>query len=162
MLMPDIAAFLDAVGAEGALVGLDPGTKTIGVAVCDERRTLASPLETIRRTKLRADIEQLRGLIEGRNAKGFIIGMPFNMDGSAGPRAQSVRAFSRHIEDAFGLPVLYQDERLSSFVVEEAMIEADMRAMKRAQRIDALAAAHILESALEEMTRTAPLEKGSA
>ena len=136
---------------DGALLGLDPGTKTIGVAISDERRTLASPLETIRRTKLTADIARLRELVDYRSAKGIVLGMPLHMNGDAGRRAQSVRAFSRSIEDALGLPVLHWDERLSTIAAEEAMIAADVSRAKRAELIDAHAAATILQGALERL-----------
>jgi len=151
-LVPDAPTFLRQVGATGALLGLDPGTKTIGVAISDERRTLASPLETVERNGLAHDFEQLGQVIRERRACGIVLGMPVNMDGSMGRRAQSVRAFSRHIEDAFGLPVLHWDERLSTVAAEEAMIATDTRRAKRAARIDAAAAASILQGALETFT----------
>lgn len=148
MLAKDAPDFLARVGHTGALLGLDPGTKTIGVAICDERRTLASPLETIERSKLQHDIARLATLIAERNAIGIVLGMPVNMDGSAGRRAQSVRAFSRSIESALGLPVLQWDERLSTVAAEEAIIDADLKRAKRAGRIDAAAAASILQGVL--------------
>jgi len=135
----------------GALIGLDPGTKTIGVAISDERRHHASPLETIRRTRLTADLERLNSLIEHREAKGLIVGMPLNMDGSAGRRAQAVRAFIRSLEDTFALPVLQWDERLSTFAADEAMKETGMRRDKRAALIDSAAAAIILQGALDRL-----------
>lgn len=144
-------SFMAAIGPSGALLGLDPGTKTIGVAVCDERRSLASPLETITRTKLRNDLDRLRHFIEERDATGIILGMPVNMDGSSGPRAQSVRAFSRSIEDAFGLPVLHWDERLSTVTAQQNMIASGLNRKTRAKRIDAMAAAEILQTALDRL-----------
>jgi putative Holliday junction resolvase len=143
--------FLAMTGTDGALLGLDPGTKTIGVAISDEGRGHASPLETIARSKLTEDMERLRAVIEERDVKGIVLGMPVNMDGSAGPRAQSVRAFSRSIEQALGLPVLQWDERLSSVAAEEAMIATGMNRKARAERIDAMAAAEILRGALERL-----------
>jgi putative Holliday junction resolvase len=140
----------------GALIGLDPGTKTIGVAISDERRTLASPLETIHRTKLKADLARLRELVDYRAAKGIVLGMPLHMNGDAGRRAQSVRAFSRSIEDALGLPVLHWDERLSTVAAEEAMIAAEFSRAKRAARIDAHAAAAILQGALDRLAVIRP------
>ena len=148
-------AFLDRIGPTGALLGLDPGTKTIGIAVCDERRTLASPLETIERDGLRHDLARLAGVIAQRQVVGIVLGMPVNMDGTAGRRAQSVRAFSRSIEDAFGLPVLQWDERLSTVAAEEAMLDAEVSRAGRAKksgRIDAAAAASILQGALGVFT----------
>jgi len=137
---------------DGALIGLDPGTKTIGVAISDERRTLASPLETIHRTRLTDDLVALRRIIEDRKAVGLIIGMPLHMNGDAGRRAQSVRAFSRSLEDTFGLPVLQWDERLSTFSADEAMKEAGVRRDKRAAVIDSAAAAVILQGALDRLS----------
>lgn len=135
----------------GALLGLDPGTKTLGVAVSDERRTLASPLETIARGRLKDDLDRLAQIAAARRASGIVMGMPLHMDGRAGRRAQSVRAFSRSVEDALDLPVLFWDERLSTVAAEEAMIAADVSRAKRAGRVDALAAASILQGALERM-----------
>lgn len=146
--------FSQAVSA-GALLGLDPGTKTIGLAICDERRSLASPLETIWRKRLTDDVEKLRAVIDARQVVGLVIGMPLNMDGSAGRRAQSVRAFSRSIEDAFGLPVLQWDERLSTFSADESMKEAGLRRDKRAKAIDSAAAAIILQGAIDRLSELA-------
>lgn len=145
--------FASAVPA-GALIGLDPGTKTIGVAVSDERRTLASPLETVRRTRLTDDLVKLRDILDARQAVGLVVGMPLNMNGSAGPRAQSVRAFARSLEEAFGLPVLQWDERLSSYTADEAMKDAGVRRDKRAARIDSAAASIILQGALDRLATT--------
>ncbi len=143
--------FLAMIGPEGALLGIDPGTKTIGLAVSDERRGHASPLHTIARSKLTQDLESLRAVVTDREICGIVLGMPVNMNGTAGPRAQSVRAFSRSIEDALGLPVLHWDERLSSVAAEEAMIAAGMNRKARAERIDAMAAAEILRGALDRL-----------
>ena len=155
MLARNTAEFLKRVGHTGALLGLDPGTKTIGVAICDERRTLASPLETIERNGLKHDIERLRQVIAQREAIGIVLGMPVNMDGTAGRRAQSVRAFSRSIEDALVLPVIHWDERLSTVAATEAMIDANVSRAKRTTRIDAAAAASILQGALETFAASA-------
>ena len=147
--------FAEAVG-NGPLIALDPGTKTIGVAVSDDARTLASPLETIRRSKLREDIARLLSHVEQRMIKGIVIGMPLNMDGSVGRRAQSVRAFGRSIEEGLGLPVLYWDERLSTFAAGEAMKAAGVPHRKHAEKIDAMAAAEILQGALDRLATAAP------
>lgn len=138
-----------AVVPTGALLGLDPGTKTIGIAVSDERRTLATPLETIQRTKFKADAARLSEIVKERGITGIVVGMPVNMTGDAGPRAQAVRAFIRSVEDALGLPVLPWDERLSTVAVERTMIEADMSRAKRAAQVDRAAAAFILQGALD-------------
>jgi len=140
---------------EGALVGLDPGTKTIGVAISDERRSLASPLKTIQRTRLTDDLLELKRTIDERKVAGIVVGMPLHMNGDAGRRAQSVRAFSRSLEDAFGLPVLQWDERLSTFSADEAMKEAGVRRDKRAAVIDSAAAAVILQGALDRLSEIA-------
>ncbi len=143
--------FLSAIGKSGALIGLDPGTKTIGVAVSDERRSLASPLETIERLKFAQDAARLKSLMQGRTVAGFVIGMPVHMEGDAGRRAQSVRAFTRNLEQIIDLPALYWDERLSTVAVERAMIDADLSRAKRAARIDAHAAAFILQGAIDRL-----------
>ena len=140
--------------AAGALIGLDPGTKSIGVAISDERRTLASPLNTIWRTRLTDDLQKLRGIIEVRKVAGIVVGMPLNMDGSAGRRAQSVRAFARSLEDAFDMPVLQWDERLSTYAADEAMKVAGVRRDKRAERIDSAAASIILQGALDRLSES--------
>ena len=158
-LAKDARAFLDMIGTQGALLGLDPGTETIGVAICDERRTLASPLETIARSKLAVDLARMGVLVRERGAVGIVLGMPYNMDGTAGRRAQSVRAFSRSIEEALGLPVLHWDERLSTVAADEAMRETDRDRIARATRIDAVAAASILQGALGVFTGIAAQER---
>lgn len=133
------------------LIGLDPGTKTIGVAVSDGLLTLAQGLETIKRTKFAADAARVAELARINNAFGLVIGLPLNMDGSEGPRAQSVRAFVRNLGAYCDLPVLLWDERLSTVAAERAMIEADVSRKKRAERIDAVAAAFILQGVLDRM-----------
>lgn len=150
--------FIAALPASGALLGLDPGTKTLGVAVSDERRTLATPLETIQRTKYKADAARLSEIIAERSITGLVVGMPVNMEGDAGPRAQAVRALIRSLEQSFGLPVLPWDERLSTVAVERAMIDADMTRSKRAAVVDRAAASFILQGALD---RLAVLSQGS-
>jgi putative holliday junction resolvase len=144
----DPAAFVQAVGAQGPLLGLDPGTRTIGVAISDFRWTLASPFTTIRRAKLAGDAAQLKALIDAERIVGLVIGMPYNMDGSSGPRAQSVRAFRRALGDHIDLPMLFWDERLSSEAAEQTLKDAGRSAVERQARIDAAAAAHILLDAL--------------
>ena len=150
--------FAAALPATGALLGLDPGTKTLGIAVSDERRSLATPLETIQRTKFKEDAARLAQIITERSVTGLVVGMPVNMEGDAGPRAQAVRALIRNLEQAFGLPVLPWDERLSTVAVERAMIDADMTRSKRAAVVDRAAAGFILQGALD---RLAVLAQGS-
>jgi putative holliday junction resolvase len=145
------------LAADGRLMALDVGSKTIGVATSDVTRTLATPLTTLRREKLRADLAALAGLATKHQVKALLIGLPLNMDGSEGPRCQSVRQFANNIA-AHGppalaaLPIAFQDERLSTAAVTRGMIDDyDMSRAKRAERIDAAAAAWILESALARL-----------
>lgn len=137
--------------APGALMGLDPGTRTIGVAVSDGLRMTATALTTIRRRKFAQDAEQLAGLVRDRAITGLVVGLPRNMDGSEGPRAQSARAFARNLADRLGLPVALWDERLSTAAAERTLLEADTSRRRRAQVIDALAAQHILQGALDRL-----------
>lgn len=145
------AEFAAALPAGGALAGLDLGSKTIGVAFCDAGWQFASPAETVARKKQSADFAELRRLAAGRRIAGFVLGYPINMDGSAGPRAQSTRAFARALENEFALPVLLWDERMSTQAVARELIAADTSRMRRAARIDALAAAHILQAAIDAL-----------
>jgi putative Holliday junction resolvase len=133
------------------LIGLDLGTKTIGVAVSDARRSLATPLETLKRGKFTADAAALGAIAAGRGACGFVLGLPRNMDGSEGPRAQASRAFARNLVRALGLPAALWDERLSTVAVEKALIAADSSRKRRAEVVDRMAAAHILQGALDRL-----------
>jgi putative holliday junction resolvase len=139
-----------AAAAHGKLAGLDVGTKTVGLATCDATWSFAGPAETIRRTKFTADLEQLRKFIAAKQIAGLVVGLPLNMDGSDSPRTQSVRAFARNLEP-LGLPTLLWDERWSTQAVERAMIDADVSRAKRAEKVDALAAAHILQGAIDAL-----------
>ena len=151
---PELTALL--VG-DGRLMALDLGTKTIGVATSDVRRTLATPLTTLKRRKLAADLGALGALAAKHEIKALAIGLPLNMDGSEGPRCQSVRQFAANIERhgppaLAALPIVLQDERLSTAAVTRGMIEDyDMSRARRAERVDAAAAAWILESALARL-----------
>ncbi|MEL7689359.1 Holliday junction resolvase RuvX [Citromicrobium bathyomarinum] len=136
----------------GALIGLDLGTKTIGVAVCDAGWRFASALKTLPRGKFGRDRDELRKMIEARSVRGIVIGLPRNMDGSEGPRAQASRAYARNLAEAFGLPVLLWDERWSTQSAEAAMIGLDVSRRKRAERIDAEAATVILQAAIDAAT----------
>lgn len=141
----------------GRLMALDIGSKTIGVATSDMTRTLATPLTTLKRAKLAVDLKALGDLAERHAAKALVIGLPLNMDGTEGPRCQSVRQFAANIAQhgsaaLTALPVLFQDERLSTAAVTRGMIDDyDMTRAKRAERVDAAAAAWILESALARL-----------
>lgn len=131
------------------LLGLDLGTKTIGLAVSDTHWTVASPLLTIKRRKFTLDAETLLATARDQNAGGLVLGLPLNMDGSEGPRAQATRAFQRNLEKLQDLPVVLWDERLSTVAAERALLEADLSRAKRAERIDSIAASLILQSALD-------------
>ncbi len=146
----DIAALLP---PRGSLLGLDLGTKTIGVATCDPDRRLATIVETIQRTKFTADANRLLALAAERKAVAFVLGLPLNMDGSEGPRVQASRAFARNFARLSGRPIAFWDERLSTVAVERALISADMSRAKRANVIDQHAAAFILQGALDFLNR---------
>ena len=137
---------------QGALFGLDLGEKTIGVATSDATRLIASPLELIRRTKFTADAARLYELMAHRSAVGLVIGLPVNMDGTEGPRAQSARAFARNLLRVRDLPIAFWDERLSSEAVNRMLIdEHDMTRARRAEVVDKTAAAWILQGALDRL-----------
>jgi putative Holliday junction resolvase len=136
-----------------ALLGLDVGTKTIGVAVSDISRTIASARETISRTKFRADVTALLAIAARAEACGFVVGLPLNLDGSEGPRAQSTRAFVRNLAALTPLPIVYWDERLSTAAAERVLLEADASRKRRAEVIDKAAAAYILQGALDRLAR---------
>jgi putative holliday junction resolvase len=150
LIATDAGEFRDAVGNGGKLAGLDVGTKTIGLAICDAGWHFAGPSETIRRTKFTKDMESLRTFIAGEHVVGLVVGLPLNMDGTDSPRTQSVRAFARNLS-ALGLPILLWDERWSTQAVERAMIDADVSRARRAEKVDALAAAHILQGAIDAL-----------
>jgi putative Holliday junction resolvase len=135
------------------LLGLDPGTKTIGLALSDVLLRFATPSHTIRRTKMKADGEAIKTFCDKENVGGLIIGLPLNMDGSEGPRVQSVKAFQRNLAEYVPLPVVFWDERLSTAAAERSMIEADLSRAKRAKQIDAAAAGFILQGALDRLSR---------
>ena len=137
------------------LVGLDVGTKTIGIAVSDRNRQIATPRETIRRGKFGPDAARLLELARQERAAAVIVGLPINMDGSEGPRAQSTRAFARNLAQLTDLAIAFWDERLSSAAVERMLIEADRSRARRAEIVDKLAAAYILQGALDRLARIA-------
>jgi putative Holliday junction resolvase len=142
--------FRDALPEGGALIGLDLGTQTIGTAFCDAGWRFASPGKTLKRGKFGADKALLEGLIRERSIKGLVIGLPFNMDGSEGPRSQASRAYARNLS-VVGLPILLWDERWSTVGAERGLIEQDMSRAKRAERIDSAAAAVILQGAIDAL-----------
>ena len=133
------------------LLGLDLGAKTIGLALADGTLIVASPHATIRRTKFTADAEELRRLIEQHGIGGLVIGLPVNMNGSEGPRCQSVRQFAANLLERFDIPIAFWDERLSTAAVTRALIEADVSRKRRAEVVDKMAAAYILQGALDRL-----------
>jgi putative Holliday junction resolvase len=137
--------------ARGALIGLDLGTKTIGVAASDPDRSIATAVETIARKTFTADAQRLLTLAAERSAVGIVLGLPINMDGSEGPRAQSTRAFARNLAKLTDLPIALWDERLSTAAVERALIAADVSRARRAAVIDQHAAMYILQGALDRL-----------
>lgn len=146
-----IEDFAAALPRAAALAGLDLGDKTIGVAVSDSLRQVASPLQTIRRVKFTADAEALLALVAARRIGGLILGLPRNMDGSEGPRAQSTRAFARNLSRLCDLPIGFWDERLSTVAAERALLEADTSRKRRSEVIDHVAAGYILQGALDRL-----------
>jgi len=150
-----VAMLLDAAALmpeRGSLLGLDLGTKTIGVAVSDPDRKLAAPVVTIARARFTNDAERLLELAAERRVVGFVLGLPLNMDGSEGPRAQATRAFARNLAKLTALPIGLWDERLSTAAVERVLIEADASRRKRKAVIDQHAAAYILQGALDRLS----------
>ncbi|MCJ7788148.1 MAG: Holliday junction resolvase RuvX [Methyloceanibacter sp.] len=138
---------------EARLLGLDVGTKTVGMALSDVTRTVATPYDTIRRTKFTADAKSIRQVVETNRVGALVIGLPLNLDGSEGPRAQSTRAFARNLAAHIQVPIAFWDERLSTAAVERHLIEADASRKRRAQVIDRMAAAYILQGALDRLSR---------
>lgn len=154
LIKSDTREFSGLLPTGGKLAGLDVGTKTIGVAICDAEWTFAGPRETIRRTKFTKDLASLGTILENEQVAGLVVGLPLNMDGTDSPRTQSVRAFARNLAP-LALPVLLWDERWSTQAVERAMIEADVSRARRAEKVDSLAAAHILQGAIDALAKLA-------
>jgi putative Holliday junction resolvase len=151
MIHDDIVAFAAALAPMRGLAGLDLGTRTIGVAVSDRMRSVASPLSTIRRTKFTEDAVALLRIVAERELGGLVLGLPLNMDGSEGPRCQSTRAFARNLSRLTDLPIGFWDERLSTVAAERALLEADTSRKRRAEVIDHVAAGYILQGALDRL-----------
>lgn len=144
-------SFAAALPRLGALAGLDFGSKTIGVAISDGLRTVATPRETVRRKKFSVDSEKLMALFSSASVTGIVIGLPRNMDGSEGPRCQSTRAFARNLAPHLDMPIGFWDERLSTVAAERALLEADTSRARRAEVIDHVAASYILQGALDRL-----------
>lgn len=154
MIHDTLDAFACALPPMRALIGLDLGTKTIGVAVSDRLLSAATPLETVKRRKFTLDAARLADIVAAREIAGLVLGLPRNMDGTEGPRAQSTRAFARNLSrlPAFeGLQIAFWDERLSTVAAEKALLEADTSRKRRAEVIDAVAAGYILQGALDRL-----------
>ena len=152
MVYDAIEEFLENIGVEGALMGLDLGEKTIGVAVSDTRQTIATGIKTIKRTKFQQDLTILTQVIVGRDIKGVILGLPKNMNGSEGPKCQSTRAFAKNISLKVPLPITFWDERLSTVAAERSLIEANASRRRRAEVIDYVAASFILQGVLDRVS----------
>ncbi|TKZ21404.1 Holliday junction resolvase RuvX [Shimia litoralis] len=148
----DINDLADALPVTQALIGLDLGTKTIGVAISDSFQTVATPMETIKRKKFGIDAARLLEIIDQRSIGGIILGLPRNMDGSEGPRCQSTRAFARNLSQLTAIPIGYWDERLSTVAAERALLEADTSRKRRSEVIDHVAASFILQGMLDRLT----------
>ena len=136
---------------QGPLLGLDPGTKTLGLAISDGTRLIASPLVTLKRTKFKVNGLELLQVFHDNTASALVVGLPLNMDGSEGPRAQGVRDLVTNLLRLEDIPVFFQDERMSSQAVERGMLEADMSRKRRAEEIDRAAAAYILQGVLDRL-----------
>lgn len=149
MILTDVAEFLAVLPPNRAIAGLDLGDKTIGVALSDLRRSVATPIEVIRREKFTIDAGKLLTLLTERQVAGIVLGLPLNMDGSEGPRVQSTRAFARNLEKLTELPMTFWDERLSTVAAERALLEADTSRKRRKEVIDQVAAGYILQGALD-------------
>lgn len=151
MTVRNLAELRAAVPKGRRLMGLDIGDKTIGLALSDVRLTIATPLETIRRRKFTADAQILLALIERHEVGGLVIGLPVNMDGSEGPRCQSTRQFAANLLEKADIPIAFQDERLSTAAVTRTLLEADVSRARRAALVDKMAAAYILQAALDTL-----------
>jgi putative Holliday junction resolvase len=149
----DIEDLPPLLARDARLLGLDVGTKTIGMALSDVTRSVATSFDTIRRSKFTADAKTIREVVEKNQVGAMVIGLPLNLDGSEGPRAQSTRAFARNLAAHVEVPMVFWDERLSTAAVERHLIEADVSRKRRAELVDRMAAAYILQGALERLRR---------
>jgi putative holliday junction resolvase len=154
-----LIAFMESLAPRARLMGVDLGTKTIGLALSDVEHRIATPLETIKRVKFTLDVTKLLALVERFQVGGLVVGLPLNMDGSEGPRSQATRAFVRNLQPRLARPVLFWDERLSTMVVTRALIDADASRAKRADSVDKMAAAYILQGALDRYERLGPRDE---
>ena len=150
MISDDVAAFCAALPHCGRLLGLDVGTKTVGMALCDSNWTFASAAETIERRKFSKDLERIKTVIAEQNIVGIVAGLPLNLDGSQSPQTQAARAFAQNLKP-LGLPILLWDERWSTQAVTRDLIASDVSRKKRAKVIDKMAAAYILQGAIDRL-----------
>ncbi len=151
----ELVAFIEGLSPRARLMGVDLGTKTVGLALSDVERRIATPLETIKRVKFTPDAERIKALVERYEVGGLVVGLPLNMDGTEGPRSQATRAFVRNLKPILPLPILFWDERLSTVVVTRTLLDADASRAKRADAVDKMAAAYILQGALDRYERMA-------
>jgi putative Holliday junction resolvase len=142
---------LHGLGKGARLIGIDLGEKTIGLALSDVGRSIATPLETLRRTRFTPDAERIRALVARFEVGAVVVGLPLNMDGSEGPRAQATRAFARNLQPLLGVPIVFWDERLSTAAVTRALLEADASRARRGAVVDKMAAAYILQGVLDRL-----------
>jgi putative Holliday junction resolvase len=160
MIFDDAKAFCDALPKAGALVGLDLGDRTIGIALSDINRQVATPISTIRRKKFGVDAARLNEVLMEHDTTGVVLGLPRNMDGTEGPRCQSTRAFARNFGRVWPGPLTFWDERLSTVAAERALIEADTSRKRRAEVIDHVAAGYILQGFLDRLNKMADAHDG--
>ena len=151
MIYENILDFAGSISREKALMGLDLGSKTIGVAISDSLKTVATPLKTIKRTKFSEEVTTLFKLISERDLSGIILGLPKNMDGSEGPKCQSTRDFAKNFSNIIDLPITFWDERLTTVAAERSLLSADLSRKKRRQVIDSVAAVLILQNLLDRL-----------
>jgi putative Holliday junction resolvase len=149
----ELVALMQGLAPRARLMGIDLGTKTIGLALSDVERRIATPLETIKRVKFTPDAERIKALVERYDVGGLVFGLPLNMDGTEGPRSQATRAFARNLKPLLPLPMLFWDERLSTVAVTRTLLDADASRAKRADVVDKMAAAYILQGALDRFER---------
>jgi len=147
-----VEQFAALLQGRGRLLGLDLGTKTIGLAISNSDWSISSAVKTIQRTKFTADVKEMLAFATAEKVEGLVLGMPLNMDGTEGPRAQSTRAFARNLAQHTNLPLIYWDERLSSYAAEQFMLEADLSRKKRAKSIDHMAASIILQGCIDRLS----------
>jgi len=143
----------ESLGEDERWLGIDVGSKTLGLALSDVTLTIATPLDTLRRGKFAEDAESLREIVERERIGGLVLGLPLNMDGSEGPRCQSVRQFARNLETRMDVPMTFWDERLSTAAVTRTLLEADASRKRRSEVVDKMAAAYILQAALDSLDR---------